>query len=95
MAPMLRRTNLHLGAPQGRPVSNRAPLVSLAKPCGKLSSEARGIGVVRGRPEGCSVGLQIRHEIPQGAHLALQLLCLLADLDELRPVLIDILLQVV
>ena len=90
-------TDLHLRVPQSCSVDDGAPLVSFAHSGRERVPVGPGGLLVpgRSRPEHCRVRLQFRHEVLQIPHLLLELLCLLADLDELSSILVHILLQVV
>jgi len=87
-------TDLHLGTPQRCAVRDGAALIALAESRRKPAVECQRFSVTGGRSERGCVGLQISHEVTECAHFALQLLRLLADLDKLCAILVDVLLQV-
>ena len=90
---MTGETNLHLRAPERCPVRDGAAPVLLAEPRRELA-ETRPVSAARGRAQRRCIRLEVCHEVPEVAHFPLELLRFLADLDELCPVLVDILLQV-
>ena len=86
---------MQLGVPHCFQIGHRAPVGLLASSrSGSILHHDPRLG--NSGIHGCLVhgGGELGHEASKGAHLALEFLGLLADLDELGAVLIDILLQI-